>query len=508
MAGPEQDAILEAWLGRHERLAVLAACLLAGARVLVFGAAFPFFSNTDEQAHFDVVHKYTFEGVPEGLDRFSPASSRLIVLHESPEYVMAGGPPPLWLIADPATRSQEEDAVFSLRVSRRNSEATQPPVYYAAAAAWYRLGRAVGVSGGRELYWIRLLNVLVFVILVWASFGWAKAFFPAPGYFRLGAPILLAALPQSIIFTINSDVLSPLLFGVAFFGLARIWRLPAPPVWLCAATGLAAAAAFLTKYSNVPILVLLALGVVVAALRGRRSGQRWIPGIAALALASCVPIALWVARNILVLGDLTGSAAKLRMLDWSPKPTGDLLHHPIFAPGGIVTFWDSLIPTYWRGEVVWHGVALAWGAADAFYSVSTALFLGAAAVRYLRPRAAGDDGARAAGRMGLLAFALAVLFLVCMSVAFDFGRCHYPSRASPYLVSGRLIWGTVAPFLFLYAAGLDTVLARLGLRHYRMVALLSIAVAMTLSEVTTSMPVFRSEYNWFHLPQDARVPGR
>ena len=497
--------ILEDRLRRHARLVVLGTCLLAGFRVLLFGAAFPFFSNTDEQAHFDLVYKYAYEGIPRGIVAFSPEAAQLIVAYESPEYLHESStsdptPPPLWKLPAGADRSFGEQSLLSQRLQRLNHESTQPPVYYAVAAAWYRLGKAFGVTGGWELYWVRLLNVLVFVGVVWASFRWMRWVVPESSYLALGVPVLLAAFPQAVIYTINGDVLSPLLFGAAFFGLSRLDLLSAPSPSRALAIGLAAAGAFLTKVSNLAIIVLLAVSAAVLVRRSIRDGRRWIGVAATVALACGLPVALWMTRNLIVLGDLTGSADKARLLDWSLKPAAELLNHPIFSLNGIVTFCNTVMTSYWRGEVVWHGAIMAWRWSDAFFSLSSAVFVAAAAVRYLRRSSTEENAARTLGRASLLVLAVSFFFLFSLSVMFDFGRCLAPSREFPYLASGRLIWGTVAPFLFLYAAGLDEALSALGLRRYRTLALLLIATSALASEAAISAPVFRSEYNLFHLP--------
>ncbi len=44
---------------RYERLIIAGLCLAAAIRVFVFSAAFPFFNNVDEVAHFDLVFKYS-----------------------------------------------------------------------------------------------------------------------------------------------------------------------------------------------------------------------------------------------------------------------------------------------------------------------------------------------------------------------------------------------------------------------------------------------------------------
>ena len=54
-----------------------------------------------------------------------------------------------------------------------------------------------------------------------------------------------------------------------------------------------------------------------------------------------------------------------------------------------------------------------------------------------------------------------------VSVSFDFGRCPDPSKASPYLTSGRLITGALVPFVIMYLRGLDVLLGWLRVRRAR-----------------------------------------
>jgi len=56
----------------HERSIVLALCVAAACRVFLFSAAFPYFNNVDEPAHFDLVMKYWHGEMPRrGVERFS-----------------------------------------------------------------------------------------------------------------------------------------------------------------------------------------------------------------------------------------------------------------------------------------------------------------------------------------------------------------------------------------------------------------------------------------------------
>jgi hypothetical protein len=89
---------------------------------------------------------------------------------------------------------------------------------------------------------------------------------------------------------------------------------------------------------------------------------------------------------------------------------------------------------------------------------------------------------------------------VLVSVSFDFGTSFYPSRQLPFLPSGRLIMGSLVPFLILYLGGLEALLGWLRLSFMRIPVLIVIIDLMVMSQIGYSVQVFASQYNWFHLP--------
>jgi hypothetical protein len=52
----------------NERKWVLLLCVFAAIHVFIFSATFPFFNDVDEQAHFDLVVKYSHGHVPRTLE--------------------------------------------------------------------------------------------------------------------------------------------------------------------------------------------------------------------------------------------------------------------------------------------------------------------------------------------------------------------------------------------------------------------------------------------------------
>src|SRR5205823_11850725 len=121
---------------------------------------------------------------------------------------------------------------------------------------------------------------------------------------RISVPLLLAFIPQNVFYAMNNDVLSPLCFGVLFFCLLQWLRANAPSALLGAVTGIAIASTYLTKLSNLPLIV-IAVAVIIARLVVivRRSPRTGLIALAALLLCAAVPIGSWVVWLKLQFGD-------------------------------------------------------------------------------------------------------------------------------------------------------------------------------------------------------------
>src|ERR1039458_335144 len=253
----------------QERSIVWLLCLLAPIPVFVFSAAAPFFNNVDEQIHLDLAVKYSQGHIPRSLEPVSAEVVPYATLYGSPEYVgipanFPGGqfPPPPWMQPLEKVRPAliAKTAVWR---AVTNYEAAQPPLYYTLAALWWRLGKVCGFHDGRLLYWLRFLKLLVVAILVCGDLRAARLVLPICRFLRLGVPALLAFIPQSAFYSIQNDVLSPLAFGAAFILLVRLLRAEIPGVRLGTLTGLALAATFLPKISNLPLLAVSGTGAIV-----------------------------------------------------------------------------------------------------------------------------------------------------------------------------------------------------------------------------------------------------
>lgn len=492
--------------GQHERVAVLLLCLLGAAHVLIFSAAFPFFSVVDEQVHLDLAVRYARGDLPRTLTPPFTEALPFLVLFGTPEFLgpparQADGTvlPPPWKRPMAAIRKDMLAAEAAYRERFQNHEAASPPLYYGLAGAWWRAGRLLKLDGIQLLYWMRFLNVPIVAATVWLGWLAARNIFPENRFIRLAVPALIACLPQTTFYAINNDVLTPLTFGAAFVFLLKVWDAPVLAPGLAAAAGLALAAAYLTKTSNLPLLAAAGVFLAVKVMRLVRSGNARTSSLPllVLCLSAALPMAAWMAWCKINFGDFTGSNLKIHFLGWTHKPFADWLRHPLFSASGGWYFLSHNLATFWQGEQMWHRQPLALPAVDSVYVVLTLGALAFTLAAWLRRPPPYTASQQAAVGLGFLCVAAAFSFFALLSVKYDFQDCFYPSRAQPYFVSGRLMLGMLVPFLILFACGLDRLMIRFG-SATRFFVLFALLAFMLASEITIDGPVFSNEYNWFH----------
>ena len=498
---------------RNEHLLILLLCVAAGVRVFLFSAGFPFFSNIDEDLHFDLITQYSLAHVPHNLDRLKEETLNWIVPYASPEFLFPAEhfsdgkfPAPLW--KQPWSKIEPEIATTRAAWSDEiNFESSQPPLYYVIASLWWWVGKHIGLTGIQSLYWIRFLNVALMAIVVWLGYVAARTIAPDRLDLHIGVPLLVAFIPQNVFYAMNNDVLSPLCFGVLFLCVLQWLRTDSPDLLLAVVTGVAIACTYLTKLSNLPLIV-IAVAVVLARLMAisRQTPRAGLTAVAAIALCAAVPIGSWMVWLKLQYGDFTGSSAKIAFLDWTRKPFVDWWQHPIFNPAGLWTFWSDLMARFWRGEVEWHGAQLNWQLADGLFAVSSLIFI-AAAVVGLRKQLGVSASQRQGIAVAIVTVAAGIAFLGLLSIQFDFGSCVNPSRAHPYFTSGRLLSGAIIPFALSYVYGISCLCrfaaSRFGKARWietalTLVVLVAVVVFSQISEIFILQSVFASEHNWFH----------
>ena len=490
----------------RERTIIGLLCLLAAVHVFVFSAAFPFFNNVDEQIHFDLAVKWSQGHVVGALGPVSAEAVRYIVLYGSPEYLGLPTNSPDGQFAPPPWKQPLEKvrpALIARTAAWRavtNYETSQPPLYYALAGLWWRVGELCGFHDGHLLYWVRFLNVVFVVALVCLGFVAARIIFPENMLLQFGVPALLAFMPQTAFYSIQNDVLSPLCFGAAFILLVRWLQAELPDVRLGIFTGLALAATFLTKISNAPLLAVSVLAVLLKIWRLFRTEKLRTarPALWSFAVCAGLPVALWLAWCKINFGDFTGSEAKIKFLGWTHKPFAAWWHHPIFTLHGFWVFLSGNLATLWQGEFLWHRQPLAIPGVDTVYAGLSIGLVALALVALLQRPAVTTTPQWRALMFAFGCCVAAIAFFGWLSIIYDFQDCFYPSRAHPYFTSGRLLLGALIPFLLLFLFGLDQVMVRFS-NSAKFFMLTGLILFMLISEVTVDWPVFANPYNWFHL---------
>jgi 4-amino-4-deoxy-L-arabinose transferase-like glycosyltransferase len=497
-------------IGVTDRRLISVIVIAAVIRVLFFAAAFPLFNNLDEVSHIDHVIKVQ-TGAIRLDDAYEPATRDLIFLYgygtslgaggrelrlyRSPEYmeprpVTDEVPIPVWMA--PATvQSAIEPTAKEVWLTRRNHEAGEPPLYYALAAAWARLGQRLGFTQARLLYWVRGMGAVIVGLLVVLAAAFGRAYDPTSRALCVGVPLLVAAFPQKVFYSITNDVLSPLVGGLAVYcGLRLLVReeLGGRHALL---VGALIAFAILTKLTNVLLIAMIPVLVVFRARRVRPKAASLLAGWLILGMtAPLVVWRLWAGASAYRAGD------KAAAFGWTYRSLAELVEHPIFTVSGAWYFVSQLMMTFWRGELRWHGEPLALFAMDATYVALSLALLGAAGARLFRERRAAP---RRAALLSVVVVVASVLLLAGLSMMFNFGGFFYPSRELPFFVSGRLIAAALLPFAALIIYGLEGLVARTRLGGHELVMILDLAVIITVVELVLAFDVIASPFNWFHL---------
>ena len=488
---------------KSEKKIVGVICLLAVLHVLIFTAAFPFFNSVDELLHFDLVTRYARGDFPRQPGTVSVEASYYLARFHSfaymsdPAWLPHGQvPPPIW--------KQPPETGAAIILDREtewqklvNPETTMPPLYYLIAGAWWNIGKAACLRGEWLLYWLRFLNVLVVTAVVWLGWRTARKIFPENIFTRLAVPALIAGMPQTAFYAINSDILTPLFFGGAFLLLLKFETTEIFPRRLGIVLGLTLAGTFLTKTSTLPLLAVAAGFIAVKIFRLARAQkfQAAAPALSLLLVCAVLPVTAWMLWCKIYFGDLTGSTSKISELGWTSKPLMAWFTHPLFTPAGLWIFVGDTFSTFWQGEFYWRHKPLAIPALDIFYAMFTSVFL---LLAFLAARIIAVRAQRQPLQLALACLAMTFAFFAVLSVKFDFHDCFYPSRAYPFFTSGRLFLGGLIPIMILIATGLDFALQKCP-HKVKFAVLAALLIFMVAGETAVDWPVFPSAYNAYHL---------
>lgn len=502
---------IQSFLEHHQHTLLWILCLLAMLRIFFFSAAFPFFNNVDEQQHFDTVVKYSKGYLPrQGAANYEYESAKSIIMYGSPEYFNRNAAPvssPLWSVdrnqQSPSANEQLENFInkeTSQLMQTNNYEAFSPPVYYMLAGTWYNLLKRLDFKDGNLLYGIRFLNILLYGVLFWLTYLFCKNADRNNLEMQFGVLLLLSFFPQDVFYSINSDVLSPLLFLGSLYLLIKISNSHRSSLFHFIA-GIFVAAAFLTKFTNMPLLILFAIFIIIkikTLMKGDRLRAQ-SSNILLLVSGCFLPIICWFGWNHFVLADMTGNAMKLHHHGMSVKSFAEMWDHPIFTVNGVIIFIGELLKTFWRGEFVWESRRIASIETDFFYVISTCIFIPVSIINTIAFRKDYSPERRSLHYLCALVLFLYILLLAVLSMMFDFGTSLFPSREYPFFTNARLMLGAFIPFLILYWDGLRVIVNRISTRIHPLIIVALICIFILYSEMDMTYPVLKSHYNWFHI---------
>jgi len=506
-AEPRADAFLRI----HARPIVAGLCLYAAIRILIFAAAFPLFNITDEDSHFLTIRMWAAGHLPgKELPPVDPTFEAIYVLYGSPEYTHSqrdldeNGPQiPLYRLPPKAREAALRQTFYVQKFEdwsqKPNFEAQSPPLYYIVAAGWYRLGAALGIREWGQIYWVRFLNPIAYALLVWLSYKFVRKVYPQRAFLYIAVPALIAVFPQDVFFGMNRDVLSaPLAAAALLLMMEAVDGRPGKD-WFLVFGSFLVGLAMLVEVSNCVLYGALAAAFWfrLREARPRQTLRLWV--LLVSAVAALGPPALWIWRNYLVIGDATGSRAKMQELTWTIKPVAQMWHHPLFTWDGSSYFLLQLTRTFWHGEYLWHGHWMRSATADWFYVFSSALMIGMFMADFVARRTVMPPPQRLAGFQALFLVVSSVLFLAAISLPFDFHECIIPSRLRPFFINGRIISGVILPFVLIYASGLELLANRLRKWIPPAAVLFLLLAFITTSEIMVREPAFYSSYNFLAL---------
>jgi len=465
----------------------------AAVRVLILAAAYPFFHQVDEHQHLDTIHRWSRGQLPgaEPVNLGDPLIDWALRFGAF-DYLEASPAPPYLQRRGARPDSPWVPDVRAAFARVVNQEMESPPVYYATAAVWYRLGE-LALRDLDLLLWVRALNALALAALVWLAHGWLRRRAPDDPLLHWGAPALIAFFPTDAFYGAGPDGFCALVGGVAFLAVVEAASPGPRPLARDVGAGLAVAAAFLAKYTNLLYAGLLALAFALRTRGGER--PRCVLARASLALLSAgALVGAWLARNRLVVGDAFAAARKVAHLEWSPLPWSAFFAQPIFRPSGLAEWTPEVLALFWRGEFRWLGEPMTLPGLDAALaavSIAALALGGASAWRALRRRAWLEP-------LALLATVAGFATLAALSARFEFADWGNPTRSHPYFTEGRLVLGVLLPFAVVFVRGIALAGERLPARVPALMLTAWIAF-VSITDWVIAAPAFASPWNWLHL---------
>jgi predicted membrane protein DUF2142 len=298
---------------------------------IAWGLIIPLFHIPDEPGHVAYAQYIAESGKPPtgriGIPHFSQEETRLVdaVRWREVRRRKDVRVPETWSAHQRLVRGVDAPA-DRLSEGGYTTDTNNPPLYYAAAAAVYRLSPSTALPD--RVHAMRLLSALLAAVTVLFVFLFLRELLPStPWAWPVGA--LAVAFQPMFAFTASGVTSDSFLYAASagtFFALARAFRLGLTP-WRGAAIGALAVVGVLAKINMLGLAPGIAIGLLVLVIRASRDRRREALGGALAAIAVvAVPMAIYTLLNSTVWdrGHYFGAGGV-------QGPTGILL------PGGVET---------------------------------------------------------------------------------------------------------------------------------------------------------------------------
>lgn len=304
-------------------LLLLVYALLGG----LYATQTPLWQVPDEPAHYNYV--------------------RAIVENQALPVLQAGDYDAAYLEQLKAEKFPPEKPIDGVRY-----EGWQPPLYYLLAAPVFALTQGQAVA-------VRLFSLALGAGGLLLVYGLTRTLWPAHPSLALAAAGFWAFLPQhlAMLAGVNNDALAEVVMLGGLYLTVRWWQSgDDQPRWLWALGGVVGAA-FLTKLSIYPLVVIPGSAIVLRAYWQRWPRRRVGRALLHFLLPALVLGGLWWGRNLLTYGGLDF----LGMQRHDAVVVGQLRTSEALAQWGWATyarrFVETTFQSYW-GQFGWMGVVM------------------------------------------------------------------------------------------------------------------------------------------------------
>jgi 4-amino-4-deoxy-L-arabinose transferase-like glycosyltransferase len=294
------------------RLALVCS-LVALLNGIAWGLLLPPFQVPDENAHVGFVQYIGETGTPPKHQNAAYSKEENEALGATGLYAVVGRPyqrVPAGGAEQAAIAAIERAHPSRTGSGGAGSATNNPPLYYYATAAVYRLAPTGSFLLDR-LVWMRIFSAVLAAGTILCVFLLCRELFPgSPWVWPLGA---LAAAFEPVFGFISGGVQvdNGLVLCSAALFLAMAWTLRRGlTARRGAAIGLALVAGLLVKTTMIAFAPAAAVALVIAAWRARRDRRTVLRGMAAAALAVAVPLGIYIVLSVAVWDRPIAAAAE------------------------------------------------------------------------------------------------------------------------------------------------------------------------------------------------------